>query len=125
MHLLKSSRHQVSNSSRFLAIDAHSLAGSYVGPEVDCWSLGACLFTMLTNRFPFEASDMTVVRHKIITGAWKPPANFSAILTDFLDRMLELNPLKRAAIRYRTTFSLLSQSSTQSLNNALYHLIEI
>eukprot|EP00005_Dracoamoeba_jomungandri_P001991 CAMPEP_0174250052 /NCGR_PEP_ID=MMETSP0439-20130205/347_1 /TAXON_ID=0 /ORGANISM="Stereomyxa ramosa, Strain Chinc5" /LENGTH=367 /DNA_ID=CAMNT_0015330025 /DNA_START=79 /DNA_END=1179 /DNA_ORIENTATION=+ len=44
--------------------------GTYMGPEVDSWSLGACLFTILTDSFPFGATDTRAIKKKILEGAW-------------------------------------------------------
>ena len=38
---------------------------SYVGPEVDCWSLGALLYTLLTGTFPFGDSDTLEIYRKV------------------------------------------------------------
>lgn len=92
-------RHRSCGSVMYASPEIVTPFGSYVGPEVDCWSLGACLYTMLTNQFPFDGSDASTVRHKISTGAWHPSPSFCYWVKDLLDSLLALDPLKRATIR--------------------------
>ena len=45
------------------------LGKKYLGPEVDIWSMGVVLYSMITGQFPFEnVSD-------IISGTFKDPKN--------------------------------------------------
>lgn len=47
------------------------LGRKYAGPEVDIWSLGVTLFSMITGLLPFE--NIT----DIINGHFKNPQNIS------------------------------------------------
>eukprot|EP00005_Dracoamoeba_jomungandri_P006793 CAMPEP_0174266312 /NCGR_PEP_ID=MMETSP0439-20130205/29692_1 /TAXON_ID=0 /ORGANISM="Stereomyxa ramosa, Strain Chinc5" /LENGTH=365 /DNA_ID=CAMNT_0015353199 /DNA_START=9 /DNA_END=1106 /DNA_ORIENTATION=+ len=72
------------------------LTGSYIGPEVDCWSLGVLVYTLVTNYFPFGCSEKSIDR--ILKGDWHKSDITSPLLSDLLQRFLDPNPSSRLTV---------------------------
>ena len=65
------------------------------GKECDIWSLGICIYQLLSGKMPFNARDQDSLFTKIKAGNFEMPSTFSPDLKDLLNRMIEVNPKKR------------------------------
>lgn len=65
------------------------------GKECDIWSLGICIYQLLTGKMPFNAGNQEKLFAKIKSGKFDMPPSFSNDLQDLLKKMIEVDPKKR------------------------------
>ncbi|KAF7305453.1 Non-specific serine/threonine protein kinase [Mycena chlorophos] len=70
----------------------------YTGPEVDIWSFGVVLYTLVCGKVPFEDESMPVLHAKIKRGYVDYPVWLSPECKNLLSRMLVVNPSRRALL---------------------------
>ncbi|CAK5284185.1 unnamed protein product [Mycena citricolor] len=70
----------------------------YTGPEVDIWSFGVVLYTLVCGKVPFEDESMPALHAKIKRGLAEYPVWLSPECKHLLSRMLVTVPAKRALL---------------------------
>lgn len=85
--------------------------GKTHGQQVDVWSLGVTIFSILTGCFPFRSSDLRCGNEVL-----RIPENLSLECRDLLKKMLEENVNKRISMKQVLNHPWFSSSRSESLS---------
>lgn len=85
----------------------------YMGPEVDAWSIGVCLYVMCSGRMPFYDHERERTAQKIREGRFRCPSRFSRLLRDLVYRLIQVNPQDRWTVHRALSHPWLSSHSDQ------------
>uniref|UniRef100_A0A673CGL7 non-specific serine/threonine protein kinase n=1 Tax=Sphaeramia orbicularis TaxID=375764 RepID=A0A673CGL7_9TELE len=71
----------------------------YDGPEVDVWSLGVILYTLVSGSLPFDGQNLKELRERVLRGKYRIPFYMSTDCENLLKKLLVLNPGKRSSLQ--------------------------
>ncbi|CRG93885.1 SNF1-related protein kinase catalytic subunit alpha, putative [Plasmodium gallinaceum] len=71
---------------------------TYLGCEIDVWSLGVILFAMLCGFLPFDDEDIHDLFEKIRNGIFSIPGHVSYYAKDLIKKILIVDPSKRITL---------------------------
>ncbi|CAG9532541.1 unnamed protein product [Cercopithifilaria johnstoni] len=87
----------------------------YKGHQVDIWSMGVLLYTLLCGCLPFEDDNVQKLYAKIATGKYYEPNYVSPLSRDLLKSLLQVDPEKRITISKLIVHPWINKKYTQTL----------
>ncbi|UXI20366.1 hypothetical protein NH340_JMT06309 [Sarcoptes scabiei] len=103
----------------------------YFGPEVDCWSLGVLLYTLVYGAMPFDGSNFKKLVKQISEASYYEPAEKSPA-SDLIHKLLAPDPKERASIIDICTDEWVNQDSehmllqvAEDLSNLTKHAVRL
>lgn len=109
--------------SPFYAAPEMTQGVPYTGPEVDIWSMGVILYSMLTAALPFNGSNINELYDAIASGVYdKCPAKINSDADKLLSRMLCVKPSERITMEEIKRHPWVMKGfKTQPINNYVPH----
>ncbi|VDN90882.1 unnamed protein product [Brugia pahangi] len=87
----------------------------YRGHQVDIWSMGVLLYTLLCGCLPFEDDSVQKLYTKIANGRYYEPDYLSPLSKDLLKSLLQVDPEKRITISKLIVHPWINKKYTQTL----------
>lgn len=69
------------------------------GFEVDVWSLGCIVYTMIVGKPPFETEELRNTYRRIKKNDYTIPSDVNPHLANFIHKLLQADPLKRPTMK--------------------------
>uniref|UniRef100_A0A8C2H961 non-specific serine/threonine protein kinase n=1 Tax=Cyprinus carpio TaxID=7962 RepID=A0A8C2H961_CYPCA len=92
----------------------------YDGPEVDVWSLGVILYTLVSGSLPFDGQNLKELRERVLRGKYRIPFYMSTDCENLLKRFLVLNPTKRGTLEVMCEVNEYKLYERKSINQTLH-----